>query len=332
MSRRDKRLIEWNASLLQDRLKKVLEQRNKKPELSEKVQNQTMDFVTEIAAGYKNNHFHNFEHCSHVTMSVSKLLGRVAKLEDQDAARPSKRKNYVKDISSCALTQFAVVLSAIIHDLDHTGVPNATLVEEGDALAVKYHNTSVAENNSIELAWRIFVKEEYRDFRSCIADIGNGLEQFRLLLENIVLATDICDRDLKAARDARWNAVFSESSCSNPNIDHDRATIVIEHLIQASDVCHTMQHWKVFRKWNERLFCEMYKAYKDGRTQTNPADGWYNGELGFFDFYVIPLAKKLKNCGVFGVSSDEYLNYAMENRKEWEAQGQAVVAEMVEKY
>lgn len=39
------------------------------------------------------------------------------------------------------------------------------------------------------------------------------------------------------------------------------------------------------------------------------------GELGFFDNYVIPLAKKLKECGVFGVSSDEYLNYALENRR-----------------
>jgi hypothetical protein len=28
-------------------------------------------------------------------------------------------------------------------------------------------------------------------------------------------------------------------------------------------------------------------------------------EIGFFDFYIIPLAKKLKDCGVFGVSSDE---------------------------
>lgn len=31
---------------------------------------------------------------------------------------------------------------------------------------------------------------------------------------------------------------------------------------------------------------------------------------GFFDFYIIPLAKKLKDCGVFEVSSDEYLNSA----------------------
>lgn len=53
------------------------------------------------------------------------------------------------------------------------------------------------------------------------------------------------------------------------------------------------------------------------------------GELGFFDFYIIPLAKKLKDCGVFGVSSDEYLNYAESNRREWELRGPAIVKEMV---
>ena len=49
-------------------------------------------------------------------------------------------------------------------------------------------------------------------------------------------------------------------------------------------------------------------------------------------FFAVPLAKKLKECGVFGVSSDEYLNYAETNRKEWELRGQAVVEEMAAKY
>ena len=40
---------------------------------------------------------------------------------------------------------------------------------------------------------------------------------------------------------------------------------------------------------------------------SDPASFWYQGEIGFFDNYIIPLAKKLKDCGVFGVSSDEYL-------------------------
>ena len=57
-----------------------------------------------------------------------------------------------------------------------------------------------------------------------------------------------------------------------------------------------------------------------------PTENWYNGEIGFYDNYVIPLAKKLKDCGVFGVSSDEYLNYAEQNRRQWQDQGKRIVA------
>jgi hypothetical protein len=91
-----------------------------------------------------------------------------------------------------------------------------------------------------------------------------------------------------------------------------------------------MQHWKIYIKWNQNLYEEMYSAYEAGRSEKDPTENWYKGELWFFDNYVIPLAKKLKDCGVFGTSSDEYLHYAMENRMEWEQKGQAIV-ELMEK-
>jgi hypothetical protein len=103
------------------------------------------------------------------------------------------------------------------------------------------------------------------------------------------------------------------------------STIISTHLGLLP--CSHPQH--VYQKWNERLFREMYTAYKMGRTEKDPSKGWYEGELSFFDNYVIPLAKKLETCGVFGVSSDEYLNYAVQNRSEWENRGQDVVREML---
>ena len=72
----------------------------------------------------------------------------------------------------------------------------------------------------------------------------------------------------------------------------------------------------------------MYMAYKAGRMGADPSAFWYKGEIGFFDNYVIPLAKKLKECQVFGVSSDECLNYAIQNRNEWEQRGERELEEM----
>jgi hypothetical protein len=110
------------------------------------------------------------------------------------------------------------------------------------------------------------------------------------------------------------------------------------------------------KKWNKRLFKEMTLAFKAGKLAKDPKSFWYQGEIGFFDNYVvsasflcedvdwiksnvlspicfvlkIPLAKKLQECGVFGVSSDEYLNYAMQNRAEWAARGEELLQRMLE--
>jgi hypothetical protein len=134
------------------------------------------------------------------------------------------------------------------------------------------------------------------------------------------------EKELGALRKARWEKAFNAQGNEDAGRIADRkATIVIEHLIQASDVAHTMQHWHVYIKWNERFFHECYHAYLEGRAEKDPVAGWYEGELGFFDFYILPLAKKLKDCKVFGVASDEYLNNALSNRKEWEAKGKDLV-------
>ena len=196
------------------------------------------------------------------------------------------------------------------------------LVKEQDPVATKYNNKSVLEQNSIDLAWDLLMTDEYKNLRRTIYQTDAELLRFRQLLVNSVMATDISDKELKTLRNLRWERAFKDTTeevFNERDTINRKATIVIEHLIQASDVSHTMQHWHVYRKWNERFFMECYQAYKDGRADTDPSVGWYKGEIGFFDFYIIPLARKLKECGVFGVSSAEYLNYAVHNRQEWEA-------------
>lgn len=305
--------------------------------LGSDVMEQLQDYLQTIAALYRDNAFHNFEHASHVTMSVIKLLSRIvapSHLPISGAENSNKNlHDHTYGITSDPLTQLAVILSALIHDVDHTGVPNSQLVKEEASIAAVYKNKSVAEQNSIDIAWDLLMQDQYEDLRRVIYSTEDEFHRFRQLLVNVVMATDIMDKELGAARKARWNVAFAESSKeqTDETMVNRKATIVLEHIIQASDVAHTMQHWQVYRKWNARFFEESYVAFVSGRAEKNPAESWYEGEIGFFDFYIIPLAKKLKDCGVFGVSSDEYLNYAQQNRREWESNGREVVAEMVER-
>ncbi|CAJ1963470.1 unnamed protein product [Cylindrotheca closterium] len=298
-------------------------------ELPDKVLKQLEDLVTSIAQLYRSNAFHNFEHACHVTMSANKLLKRIVSpdrtVDDFDA---SIRSNHgtTFGLASDPLTQFAIVFSAIIHDVDHAGVSNAQLGKENSRIATMYNNQSLAEQNSIELTFAVLTSGTYSDLMGCICANQEEYQRFRQLVINCVMATDIFDKELKEFRNNRWVKAFSDTTESAANL---KATIVIEHILQAADVAHTMQHWRVYKRWNEMLFQEMCTAHAEGRgLEKDPSEGWYQGELWFFDNYVIPLAKKLDDCGVFGVSSDECLNYAMENRKEWEEKGKSIVEEM----
>lgn len=279
-------------------------------ELPDSVNDQLRRYVSWVASLYQQVPFHSFEHASHVTMSVQKLLSRVVTPDAIDYDRmeyttkaTSSLHEYTYGITSDPLTQFSIAFSAIIHDLAHQGVPNATLIKEGSPIAEKYQNKSVAEQNSVDLAWNMLFDPMYEELRACIYGSQEELNRFRQLVVNVVMATDIVDKDLGAIRKRRWNSVFNPSAddfiseqdakngrapivigCPPPSGDVNRkATIVIEHLIQASDVSHTMQHWHIFLKWNQRLFSEMYLAYKTGRSNTDPSENWYASEIGFFD-------------------------------------------------
>ena len=217
----------------------------------------------------------------------------------------------------------------MIHDVDHRGVSNIQLMKGEPGMAHMYSNKSVAEQNSLDLAWNLLMEDAFDELQACIFHSRQEMMRFRQVLINIVLATDIFDKELNELRKARWQRSFYDNECCKDQVNALKATIVIEHIIQASDVSHTMQHWHVYQKWNKRLFLEITRAYKDGRVAADPATFWYQGELGFFDNYIIPLAKKLKECGVFGVSSDEFLNYANQNRAEWAERGEEIVANIV---
>jgi 3'5'-cyclic nucleotide phosphodiesterase len=229
-------------------------------------------------------------------MSVMKLLGRIIAPDIADANGETLH-DHTYGLTSAPLIKFACVFSALIHDADHIGVSNAQLLNEHARIASHYRGQSIAEQNSIDLCWQLLMEDRFSNFRAAIYSDEEELKRFRALVTNSVLAvstikdggltslklgskfisflpfykTDIMDKELKQLRNNRWDKAFSETPREESKEDDSnrKATIVIEHIIQASDVSHLMQHWHIYRKWNERLFQELYFAHKVRRTNTS---------------------------------------------------------------
>lgn len=161
-------------------------------QLPAKVVHQLHDLVTTIALLYHDNHFHNYEHACHVTMSANKLLSRIVVPANQDSDELLRQAHdYTYGLTSDPLTQFAIVFSSIIHDMDHHGVTNTQLVKEENRLSAIYQQKSVAEQNSIDLAFEILTAATYSDLVSCICADENDYKRFRQMVINSVMATDM---------------------------------------------------------------------------------------------------------------------------------------------
>eukprot|EP00980_Cylindrotheca_fusiformis_P027165 scaffold19166_cov66-Cylindrotheca_fusiformis.AAC.1 len=157
--------------------------------------------------------------------------------------------DFTYGLTSDPLTQFAIIFSAIVHDVDHHGVSNEQLIKENNRLAALYKGKSILKQNSTDLALELFSSGNFAALVSCVCADETEFNRFRQLVVNSVMATDIFDRELGALRNNRWAKAFSVEEESTAD---GKATIVIEHIMQAADVAHTMQHWHVYQKWNEQ--------------------------------------------------------------------------------
>lgn len=186
-----------------------------------------------VILGPKLIHFpgsvHNFQHASHVAMSTNKILS-------------SKSNNY--GVKMNPHTELACFIAALVHDVGHVGIPNGALAQEDPILATKYKSQSIAEQQSVSIAWDLLLRNDFSHIRALMFTNEAELRHFRQLLVNTLMGTDIFDEQLRLKRQARWSQVFGGEFSEDAD---RRATIVIEHLIQASDVSHTMQHVSPFQ-------------------------------------------------------------------------------------
>lgn len=106
-----------------------------------------------------------------------------------------------------------------------------------------------------------------------------------------------------------------------------RTESILEQIMQMSDVAHCTQSYNTFSKWNRMLYDELYLAHVTDRGP-DILGNWYNGQIGFFDHYVIPLAERLDSSGIFGSKGKTFLEGAKSNRERWVAEGEGACEAM----
>jgi hypothetical protein len=102
--------------------------------------------------------------------------------------------------------------------------------------------------------------------------------------------------------------------------DELKMTVVMETLMTAADVAHNLQGWDHMAKWSARLYMELRRAYQAKRGG-DPQYRWFENQIGFLESYLLPLAHRLEDTGVFGKAGPDFGRIVEDNRDTWLTHG-----------
>ena len=331
--------------------------------LSPTLRSQIRGYVTQIASRYHHVGFHSFEHASHVMLSATKICYMLQERSplysimmnegEGDTADANNEDDRPKETGSEQLPNlcgtiydpwlhFAICLSALLHDVDHKGIPNNELLAERDLLAVKYGGDecmkSYAEWNSLDIGLSLLRGSvEYGEFDAALGGVDGSdrekKERFYDMVTDLILCTDIASKERREMGMQKWERACS-GVAGEAIIAPDASGVLSEQIMQVADVSHTMQHFSTFAKWNGHLYHEILAAYQCGRTKCfgneirHPKENWYESQIGFYDHYIIPLAERLDASGAF-CEHHKFAPLAVRNKEEWIEKGKECTRLMV---
>jgi hypothetical protein len=230
-------------------------------------ENALFSYISLIANNYKSNVFHNFSHAVSVLHCVL-LLNR--------------------DLSGSLLTpmsRFGLLLSALVHDVNHPGNTNSFEKLTRSPLSIVYSEASVLENHHVAVSFML-MRTPSADFLSDM-DTESRMALKRLMRSSI-LATDMAQHS--TMMDTITERIGSNLTCCAT----DEGQIWLSSvLLHTADLFNPLRPFHISRMWAERI-AEEFTAQAEKE-----------GSLGFpvQDFMITKNEQKLAENELFFTNS-----------------------------
>jgi len=323
-------IVECVSSVLEHHLEKCVEARDKST-LDCLARSKIRNLVAEIATTYGDVPFHNFQHAGHVVLSMNKLVhtlqtdpqGSLANADPiigfslvfsaliHDAGHTGMSNKILKeqehplalrysDANTPIAEKHAIDLALEILFKDEYKVLRSAIIP-AELDKVRFSKIIFQSVLVTDIATSERVKQGIRRFevaagpslddQLCKCGVcrkGNeiidgtydGLCPLTCHLEDVMAGVELGEGVVE-----RFPKEFNVTHCGL------KRCVLNEHLMLSADVSHIMQSWENYMRWNFRLYKEIMACYQKGLCP-DPTDGWFKGEIGFFTFYIIPLAKR----------------------------------------
>lgn len=196
-----------------------------------KIQNLVMqNFLEAVEAGYSKykNPYHNLVHAADVLQTLYNILNNAGLM------------NWLTSIEI-----FAVFISAIVHDFEHTGTTNNFHMQTRSDIALIYNDRAVLENYHISTTFRLMKNDSYNILQELSRE---EYKEFRNLCIEMILATDM------SYHFSQLKTIKTMINLNEP-VDKPKALSLILHC---ADISHPSKTWHLHEQWTNSLVEEFF--------------------------------------------------------------------------
>jgi hypothetical protein len=271
------------------------------------------------------NPYHNYTHIVDVLHAVSVILFTFTGAE------------WLSDVEV-----FALILSAIVHDLEHPGTNNPYHVNSSSPLAIRYNDIAVLESYHCAKAFEVFHALNMGIFNGITAD---QRKYIRKIMISAVLSTDMTTHfALKDELDSLTFRVQTDISKFPVNEkgkhelpEKDKLTLM-KSILHVCDISNPAKPWEISKKWSGLVIEEFFAQGDLEKRQNLPVsmncDRLTTNQdelsINFNDFIVAPfifsitkfLPEMLPICKILEVNRSSW-NTMLAQRISKSAQGDA---------
>jgi hypothetical protein len=242
-------------------------------------------YISVISDNYHDNQFHNFQHATAVVHFSHFLI--------------------MTTQAQLYLTQwqvFAILLSAVVHDVDHPGNTNQFEINKGSPLALRYNDKSVLENHHCSTAFKLMRRNGCNYLSGLAKPVVNS---FRSTVVASILATDMSVHFM-LAEEANKYAITKGAAPEDLFADPADQLFLCKILLHAADLSNPVRPYPQCKRWSKRISAEFNAQVAKEEELGLPVLGFMitkdekslcKNELGFSSFVVGPMWRNL--AGIF---------------------------------
>lgn len=213
---------------------------------------------------HRKNTYHNSTHAADVLQGTAYLVRAF------QSSKSEAHENKLEPLEIAAL-----LITAVIHDVDHPGRTNAFLTNSGNSLAVLYNDRAVLENHHAAFSFKVTLQSKQHNIYQGIDN--KTYHNLRSSIVDLVLATDMSKHfehlaKFKGSQLVAQGDETPNSSSTNLTVQcNQEARMLMKRiLVKCADISNASRPLELCKLWASKIAKEYFDQTNEEKEKNLP--------------------------------------------------------------